>query len=160
MDTNSDSRDWHAAEHGSASTVRAMGLKYPGFKRQTVSDFKLAQVENLMKKVIETVTNLRLRGTPVSAAVTCAVPRGIIVANDRLLLLGNGGYIVLVKDGPCQVLYPFENLGRKMTRCMATTAKIPIAPALLNETKLNFQRKIKQLQAWNKISENLIIIFD
>ena len=112
-----------------------------------------------MKKVTETVTNLRLRGAPVSTAAICAVPRGVIVANDRLLLLGNGDYIFFSKDGPRQVLYPFVNLGRKMTRCMATTAKIPIAPALLNETKLNFQRKIKQLQAWNKISENLIINF-
>ena len=32
----------HAAEHGNASTVRILGLKYPGLKRQTVSDFKLA----------------------------------------------------------------------------------------------------------------------
>ena len=32
----------HAAEHGNASTVGAMGLKYPGLKRQTVSDIKLA----------------------------------------------------------------------------------------------------------------------
>ena len=26
----------HAAEHGNASAVRAMGLKYPGLKQQTV----------------------------------------------------------------------------------------------------------------------------
>ena len=44
VDTNSESRDWHAAEYGSASTVRAMCLNYPGLKPQTVSDFKLAQV--------------------------------------------------------------------------------------------------------------------
>ena len=30
-----------AAEHGKASTVRNVGLKYPRLKRQTVSDFKL-----------------------------------------------------------------------------------------------------------------------
>ena len=36
-----------------------------------------------------------------------------------------------------------------MTSRMATTAKIPIAPALLNKTKLDFQRKIKELQAWH-----------
>ena len=38
----------HAAEHGNASTVRAMGLKYPGLRPQTVSDFKLAYL-NLRK---------------------------------------------------------------------------------------------------------------
>ena len=32
----------HAAEHGNASTVGAMGLKYHELKRQTVSDIKLA----------------------------------------------------------------------------------------------------------------------
>ena len=80
----------HAAEHGNTSTVTVMILKYPGLKWQTVSDFKLAYLklkkskkaadsditeivkkknwsphfatQNLMKKVIETVTNLWLRG--------------------------------------------------------------------------------------------------
>ncbi len=93
---------------------RVLGLKYAGLKRQTVSYFKLAYTklkkskraedrditeivkkktgrptllpENLMKKVIETVAYLRLRGAPVSAAVICAVARGVIIANDRSLL--------------------------------------------------------------------------
>ena len=43
---------------------------------------------------------------------------------------------------------------------MATTAKIPVAPALLSETKLYFQRKIKELQAWHEFPEDLIINFD
>ena len=30
---------------------------------------------------------------------------------------------------------------------MATTATIPVAPALLYETKFDFQRKIKEIQA-------------
>ena len=176
------------ADHGNASTVRILGLKYPGLKRQTVSDFKLAYLklkksneaansdikktvkkktsrptllpESLMKKVIETVANLRLRGAPVSSAVIRAVARGVIIANDRSLLLENGGYIDLSTDWLRQVLCRFETLGRKMTSRMATTAKIPIAPALLNETKLDFQRKIKSLQAWHEIPEDLIINFD
>ena len=101
-------------------------MKYPGLKRQTVSDFKLAYLklkkcneaansdikkivkkkagrptllpESLMKKVIETVANLRLRGAPVSSAVIRAVARGVIIANDRSLLLENGGYIDLSTD--------------------------------------------------------------
>ena len=90
----------YSAEHGNTSTVRAMCLEYPVSKQQTVSDFKLAYLklkkvrnllivtlqrlqrknrsptllpENLMKKVIETVTNLRLSGAPVFAAVIRAV---------------------------------------------------------------------------------------
>ena len=172
----------HAAEHGNASIVRAMSLNYPGLKRQTVSDFKLAYLklkkskeaadsditeivkkktgrptllpENLMKKVIETVTNLRFRGAPMSATVIRAVGRGVIVANDRSLL-ENGDYIDLSTDWSRQVLYRFEKLGRKMTSRMATNAKTPIAPELPSETKLDFQLKIKELQAWYEIPENL-----
>ena len=40
---------------------------------------------------------------------------------------------------------------------MATTARNPIAPTLLDETKPHFQRNIKELQAWHKIPEDLII---
>ena len=129
------------AAYGNASIARILGLKYPGLKRQTVSDFKLAYLklkksneaansdikkivkkkasrltllpESLMKKVIETVANLRLSGAPVSSAVIRAVARGVIIANDRSLLLENGGYIDLSTDWSRQVLYRFETLGRK-----------------------------------------------
>ena len=47
-----------------------------------------------------------------------------------------------------------------MTRRNATTAKIPVAPAFLAETKLYFQRKIRQLQSWHSIPDDLIINFD
>ena len=40
---------------------------------------------------------------------------------------------------------------------MAATARNPITPTLLNETKPHFQRNIKELQAWHKIPEDLII---
>ena len=116
--------------------------------------------DNLMKKVIETVTNLQLRGAPVSPAVIRAIARGVIIANDRSLLLENSGYIDLSTDWSRQVLYRFENLGRKMTSRIATTAKTPIAPAILNEAELDFQRKIKELQAWHEIPGDLIINFD
>ena len=90
--------DKQAAEHGNATTVGATGLEYPGLKQQTVSYFNLAYLKlkkskeaadsgiteivktktallpkNLMKKVTETVTNLWLRGAPLSAAVNRAV---------------------------------------------------------------------------------------
>ena len=53
-----------------------------------------------------------------------------------------------------------DTLGRKMTRRIATTARIPVAPELLAETKLDFQRKIRQLQSWHSIPDDLIINFD
>ena len=39
----------HATQHGNAATVRLLGGKYSGLKRQTISDFKLAYLE-LKKK--------------------------------------------------------------------------------------------------------------
>ena len=35
---------------------------------------------------------------------------------------------------------------KKMVRRMATTAKIPVAPGLLSEVKLDYQRKFKQVE--------------
>ena len=67
-----------------------------------------------MKKVIGTVTNLGLRGAPVSAAVIRTVARAVIIVNSRSLLLENGVYSDLSMDGLRQVLYCFENLGLKM----------------------------------------------
>ena len=62
--------------------------------------------------------------------------------------------------GTREVLYCFENLGRKMTSHVTNIEKIPIAPALLIETMLHFQRKIEEFKAWHKVSEDLIINFD
>ena len=39
----------HASQHGNAATVRPLGGKYPGLKRQTINDFKLVYLE-LKKK--------------------------------------------------------------------------------------------------------------
>ena len=113
-----------------------------------------------MKKVLDTISALRLRGAPVSASVIRAVARGVILSNDRSLLVEDGGYIDLNLDWSRQVLYRFNTLGRTMSSRMATTAKIPIAPALLSEIKLDFQRKIKDLQGFHEIPEDLIINFD
>ena len=69
-----------------------------------------------------------------------------ILGNDRSILAENGGYLKLSNDWARKILYKMETLGRKMTRQLATTSKAPIAPGVLKETKLHFQRKIKQLQ--------------
>ena len=165
--------------------MRALGGKYPGSKRQTVNDFKLVYLElkkkqdkaddgvkeivkkkaghptllpaELMQKVVDLFSALRLKGAPVSLSVICSVARGVILANDRSLLLENGGHIDLNIDRSRQVLYRFDTIGRKISCRMATSAKISITPVLLNETKFDFQRKIK---AWHEIPEALIINFD
>jgi len=116
--------------------------------------------EELMKKTIDVVQNLRLKGAPVSASVINAVAKGIVLANDRRLLVENGGYISLSDDWARKILYRMIVEGRRMVRRMATTAKVPIAPGLLKEVKLDYQRKFKSLQAWHDIPEDLILNFD
>ena len=43
--------------------------------------------ETLMKKTIDTISALILRGTPVPSSVIHAVPKGTVQANDRTLLV-------------------------------------------------------------------------
>ena len=164
-----------------------LGGKYPRLKRQ-IGDFKLAYWElkkkqdkadddvkeivkkktghttllpvELMQKVVDLISALHLKGAPVSSSVICSVARGVILVNDRSLLLGNGGHINLNIDWSRQVLYQFDTIRRKMSCRIVTSAKILIATALLNETKFDFQRKIKEMQTWHEIPEALIINFD
>ena len=103
--------------------MRLFGGKYPGLKGKTVSDFKLAYLElkkkqdnaddaakeivkkktvrlillpaELMQKVVDLVSALRLKGSPVSSSVICSVASGVNLANDRSLLLENGGHVNL-----------------------------------------------------------------
>ena len=122
--------------------MKLLGGKYPGLKWQIVSNFKLANLElkkkqdkadddvkemvkkktdrptlppaTLMQKVIKLVSPLRLKGAQVPSFVICSVARGVILANDRSLLLENGGHIDLNIDWSLQVLCRFDAIGRKM----------------------------------------------
>ena len=177
--------DEHAAKNGNASTFRFLSSKYPRLTKQSITEFKKAYnegkqkcadisegivmksrgrptllPETLMKNTIDTISALRLRGAPVTSSVINAVARGIVQANDRTLLVKSGGHLSLSNDWARKVLYRMDTLGRKMTRRIANTARIPVAPALLAETKLDFQRKIRQLQSWHSIPDDLIISFD
>lgn len=89
-----------------------------------------------------------------------AIAKGIVLANDRAILVEYRGYLSLSYDWGRNVLYRMEREGKKMTMKMATTEKIPVAPELLKEAKLSFQRKIKTLQAIHCVPEDLILNFD
>ena len=45
--------------------------------------------ETLMKKTIDTISALRLRGAPVISSLINAVAKGIVQANNRTLLVEN-----------------------------------------------------------------------
>ena len=52
--------------------------------------------ETLLKKTIDSISALRLRGAPVTSSVINAVAKGIVQANDRTLLVENGGHLFLM----------------------------------------------------------------
>ena len=64
--------------------------------------------DDLMKKTIEMIQALRLNGAPVTAAVINAIAKGIVIANDRALLVEHGGYLSLSYDWGRNVLYRME----------------------------------------------------
>ena len=151
--------DEHAAKNGNASTIRFLSSKYPRLTKQSITEFKKAYnkgkqkgadlsdgivmksrgrptllPETLMKKTIDTISALRLRGAPVISSLINAVAKGIVQANGRTMLVENSGHLSLSNDWARKVLYRMNTLEHKMTRQIATTARIPVAPALLAET--------------------------
>ena len=171
--------------HGVASAVRHFKLKYPSITKQTVSDFKRAYVAaindnvkdvdllekkrvgrptllppELMDKTIDLITNLRMKGTPITASIITATVQGIVIANDRSLLFQHGGHINLNSDWARNILYRMEAQGRAMTRHMTTTSKMPIAHGIIREAKLHFQRQIKTAHTNHSVPDELILNFD
>ena len=174
-----------ATVHGVAETLRKLKGKYPHLTKQSISDFKKAaqsaqkrtgqlpstissrkrgrpalMPEDLMKKTITLVEALRLKGAPVTASVINSIAKGVVIANDRSILIEYGGYLSLNSDWGKNVLYRMEKEGQKMTRICATTSKLPVAPGIISEVKLDFQRKIKAAQSKHDIPDDLIINFD
>ena len=134
-------------KNGNASTLRFLSVKYPRLTKQSITEFKKAYNESkqkgadlseeivmksrgrptllpetLMKKTIDTISALRLRGAPVTSSVINAVAKGIVQANDRTLLVENGAHLSISNDWARKVLYRMDTLGRKMNRRIATTA--------------------------------------
>ena len=103
------------------------------------------------------VEAVRLKGAPVTASVINSIAKGVVIANDRSILIEYGGYLSLNSDWGKNVLYRMEKEGKKMTHRCATTSKLPVAPGIISEVKLDFQRKIKAAQSKHDIPDDLII---
>ena len=94
--------------------------------------------KDLMKKTIETVQSTE-RGTNNSCIIN-AIAKGIVIANDRMLLVENGRHIFFSDSWARNIFNKMERHGKKTKRRMATTCKSLVAPALLEEEKFTFQR--------------------
>ena len=101
-----------------------------------------------MKKAIQTIKALRLKGNPISYNVINAIAKGIVVANDRTMLVEHGKHLKFIDNWARNVLNEVQRSEKKMVKRMATTSKISIAPGLLKEEQ-TFQRKIHTLIKWH-----------
>ena len=113
-----------------------------------------------MKKAIQTIKALRLKGAPISYNVINAIAKGIVVTNDRTMLVEHGGHLQFTDNWARNVLNEVQRSEKKMVKWMATTSKIPVAPGLLKEEQLTFQRKFQALIKWYDIPKELILNFD
>lgn len=96
--------------------------------------------EDLMTKTIEVVQALRINGAPMTGGVITSVAIGLVNATDRSILVENGGWLSLNRQWGRNILYRMKKDGQEMSRRIGTTCKLPVAPGLLAEMKLNFQR--------------------
>ena len=95
-----------------------------------------------MKKTIETVKSFQLKEASISWSIINAIVKGIVIANDGMLLVENDGYLFFSDSWARNIHKEMERNGKKIKRRMATTSKVPVAPALLKEEKFTFQRNI------------------
>ena len=122
----------YANKHSVAKTVRDLSKKNPVITKQPVSDFRKFATDPpkkekkrgrpyllpdaMMNKTIELIGALRLKGAPVSTQIVNNVAKGIIQANDRSILIENGGYLSLHQQWGRNVLHRMEKEGKKMCK--------------------------------------------
>ena len=153
----------YAASTNIASAVRKYEADFLNLRKQIVLEFKKAYLkqkeysgkevtilkpkkrgcpkllpEEIMKKAIQIIKALRLKGAPISYNVINAFAKRIVVANDRTMFVEHGGHLKLTDNWAGNVLNEVQLSEKKMVKRIATTSKIPIAPGLLKEEQLTF----------------------
>ena len=113
-----------------------------------------------MKKAIQTIKALSFKGVPISYNVINAIAKGIVVANDRTMLVEHEGNLKFTDNWARNILNEVRRSEKKMVNRMAATSKISIAPGLLKEEQLTFQRKIQALIKWHDIPKDLVLNVD
>ena len=104
--------------------------------------------------------SLRLKGAPISSSIINAIAKEIVIANDRMLLIENGGHLSFSDSWASNIRSEMERNCKKMKKRMATTCKIPVVPALIEEEKFTFQWNIITLAKKHEIPEELILNYD
>ena len=86
-----------------------------------------------MKKTIQTIKSLRLKGAPISHNVINTIAKRIAVINDKTMLVVHGGHLTFKVNWAQKNLNEITRSKRKMVRREAMTSKIPIASRFLKE---------------------------
>ena len=89
--------------------------------------------EEIDKKVIAMIKNMRSAVTVVSYDITISIAKGLILANDRTLLKANGGNIDLTISWARSIHQRFGFVRRRFTTC-----KQPVSPGFLKEVGVFF----------------------
>ena len=76
------------------------------------------------------------------------------------MLIEHGGHLQFTDNWTQNILNDVQRSEKKMVKRIATTSKIPVAPGLLKEEQLTFQRKIQALIKWHEIPKELVLNFD
>ena len=111
--------------------------------------------EEIDAKVIEMATSMRISGAVVNYNVLIAIARGLIIANDRTLLVENGGTIQLGWKWCTSV---FKRM--KWSKRKSTTAKPLLSPGLIKEVGLTFFKEISEAVQADNVPPELIINID
>ena len=109
-----------------------------------------------MKKAIQTIKAFRFKGALISCNVITAIAKGIVLVNDRTMLVEHGGHLKLTDNRARKVLNRVQRSEKKIVKRMATTSEILTALGQLKEEQLTFQRKIQTLIKRHDIPKELL----
>ena len=134
-------------------------VKNPKEKITTLPEKKRGRTtllpEEIDAKVIEMAKTMRISGAVVNYNVLMAIARGLIIANDRTLLVENGGSIQLGSKWCTSV---FKRMKWSKRKC--TTSKPVLSPGLIKEVGLTFHKQISEAVQADNVPPELIINID
>ena len=101
-------------------------------------------------KVIQMIKSLREAGVGINYNVMIGIANGLIAANDRTMLVENGGILEITETWA-------QSITRRLVRRKSTTCKQPMSPGYIREIGFIFYRNIAETVAVHNIHDSLIL---
>ena len=131
------------------------GNELEAVPRKRRGGYKLLPQE-IDEKVINLVKEMQSSGAAMSYNILIGIAKGVVCANDRILLKENGGKIEFSMTWAQSIFKRIGFVKRKAT----TAAKVPIAPGFVKEIGMTFYQNIKRIVDTYDIPHDLIINLD